>query len=467
MSRRVVGRFVDYSNVKTLGKKECEKKGFKYYNQKDFQGCFQKIPNIIIVDEKTDKITIATTLKPGLSFEIKKIKSKVSKLPSRVKAVIATSPLKNFIEVGYVLLSVNGEKELNKDKIYKNVGNNKFNVYVFKKPSFKNKEDLIETKKTIDKKIKSEYADNLGVKQFRTYTEEIKQIEKGVSKKGKEFFKKKRGSKIPEEYENSFEQVQSSRKPGVEKCTVGNAISMIDVKKEFKRIQKLFPNSIVKNINTRYVDQGEDGRCTFAGVLTLLSVLNEMKLVKRFDPKKPYEYMGYMDIIKESTNMKEYIAGWENDYKSFGSEPQYTSTMLDLAKENKIFKKEFFDRLRYIPVFEGRFYNNQFWNKKKTLQWNFLRGKILKEKLYDAIPFYFENERLLKDLIDNRIPVAIGAMGHNRTAIGYNDTHVLFFDSWSRKHEQAFPEDHYKGGFSIVSNRKIFNNIREFTYLLK
>ncbi len=144
--RQVVGRFVDYSKVKTLGKKECEKKGFKYYKKNDFQGCFQKIPNIIIVDKKEDKITIATTLEHGLIFQIQKIKSKVSKLPIRVQYVIATSPLKNFIEVGYILSSVNGEKKYNKEKIDKDVRNNKFNVYVFEKPkkSVKNKEEMLE-----------------------------------------------------------------------------------------------------------------------------------------------------------------------------------------------------------------------------------------------------------------------------------------------------------------------------------
>ena len=74
---------------------------------------------------------------------------------------------------------------------------------------------------------------------------------------------------------------------------------------------------------------------------------------------------------------------------------------------------------------------------------------------------------LVERLLDGGHPIAINALEHSRVAIGYNETHLLFADSWDTKYYESngTGTDVTNAGFSVVDKWLIYTWMRDIAYV--
>ena len=77
------------------------------------------------------------------------------------------------------------------------------------------------------------------------------------------------------------------------------------------------------------------------------------------------------------------------------------------------------------------------------------------------------NRYLVERLLDGGHPIAINALEHSRVAIGYNETHLLFADSWDTKYYESngTGTDVTNAGFSVVDKWLIYTWMRDIAYV--
>ena len=131
------------------------------------------------------------------------------------------------------------------------------------------------------------------------------------------------------------------------------------------------------------------------------------------------------------------------------------------------------DGLNYIPIRSSgareKNFNISFWEDEETIR----KKYGISEKHYNAAPFVYQNMYLLETLIDSRIPVAVNALEHTRTLIGYNNNKFIFADNWGSSNKSvdvevsthyAELEDNFEAGYSTVNKWAIATNIRDLAY---
>ena len=148
--------------------------------------------------------------------------------------------------------------------------------------------------------------------------------------------------------------------------------------------------------NYKAVDQGEQGACSLVGFINLAS----------------------LNGIDISSTRGNWTRLWDNRQAM-----EDIGAMLDTFSERLNFGS-----FHYIPIngTEEIYYNKVHWNPEQC-QTHF--GITMKE--YNKAPFVFENGYLLETLLASNTPVEINALEHSRTAIAYNDEHILFADNWA------------------------------------
>ena len=75
----------------------------------------------------------------------------------------------------------------------------------------------------------------------------------------------------------------------------------------------------------------------------------------------------------------------------------------------------------------------------------------------------YENAWLIEQSIDQGRPIAINALEHCRVCVGYNDTHLLFADSWTTNYSEsnASGSDVNVAGFSVVDKWLVYVWMRD------
>lgn len=90
----------------------------------------------------------------------------------------------------------------------------------------------------------------------------------------------------------------------------------------------------------------------------------------------------------------------------------------------------------------------------------------------------FEKRRVLhlighhiESRIDRNIPVGLSFNGHARVVVAYNDTHLLFMDSWVPNSDQFVMNrrgdgymDYYIDGFSTMEKYMVYKDCRDLVY---
>ena len=179
------------------------------------------------------------------------------------------------------------------------------------------------------------------------------------------------------------------------KAAIQTSLSAAKVKAYKQQFIREFPQ--VTHIIETYkaVDQGEEGACSLVGFINLAQLSG-------------------ISISSARKNWKRY---WNNRV-----------SMEDIGEMLDTFSRKLnFGTFQYIPIngtYEG-YYNKTHW-KPSLCQQHF--GITSAE--YNKSPFVFENGYLIETLLASG-PVEINALEHSRTAIAYNDEHLLFADNWS------------------------------------
>lgn len=229
------------------------------------------------------------------------------------------------------------------------------------------------------------------------------------------------------------------------------------VKRYIKSLKDEF--KIVDGFNTeKYngIDQGEEGACSFVGFLNLTIISKKEKLLKpTYDTRKKIS------------------SSWTRIWNSFGiSSASDIGETLDKINSKKMFKTNINNHVRYLPIrsegFNENKFNKSFWVDGPHLEL-ILSKYGIDEKVYNAVPWCYQNAYLIEKLIDSGIPVEINALEHSRTCVGYNDHELLFADNWTKNYEQSSSNgtgDYFKGGFSRINKWAIYSWMRDIVYFL-
>ena len=236
-----------------------------------------------------------------------------------------------------------------------------------------------------------------------------------------------------------------------------------DLLSKFKRVESLFEHYGHSTAKWSWINQGLDGACTVASFLNLLHLTNKEKLTgKSWAGIKAKNYWQNMYF-----DMHEYI----NDRYTYNlQELRDYADMLDigLVLGRKLHKNIQTDpEFVYFPV-AGWALNERFKNK------SLLDDEEAAKKRYKD----FGERRVLhlighhiESRIDRNIPVGLSFNGHARVVVAYNDTHLLFMDSWVPNEDQFVRNrrgdgymDYYIDGFSTMEKYMVYKDCRDLIY---
>lgn len=230
---------------------------------------------------------------------------------------------------------------------------------------------------------------------------------------------------------------------------------------KFKKVESLFEHYGHSTAKWKWINQGDDGACTVASFLNLLHLTKREKLTgKSWTQMKATKYWQKMyyamnDYINDTYNLPEL-----RDY----------ADMLDigLALGRKLHKNIQNDPdFVYFPI--SGIERNE--NNKNRLM---LEDEEAAKQRYKN----FEKRRVLhlighhiESRIDRNIPVGLSFNGHARVVVAYNDTHLLFMDSWVPNSDQFVKNrrgdgymDYYIDGFSTMEKFMVYKDCRDLVY---
>ena len=194
------------------------------------------------------------------------------------------------------------------------------------------------------------------------------------------------------------------------------------VVQERRNIIETFPNAVIDVNKYNGIDQGQNGACSMVAIFNAFELHGHTKHFL----KLPYYK------VKRS---------WRKYWKP----PMQIGTLdasSDLGEALDMISKPLIkshDGLIYMPLRSEdkreQCFNEEFWKNDKNMmiqRYNIPHpGEYEKMKHIYEIAYYIENQ------IDQGIPVVINVNEHCRVAVGYNQTKLLFADSWGRKYTQS------------------------------
>ena len=222
--------------------------------------------------------------------------------------------------------------------------------------------------------------------------------------------------------------------------------------KKFPMAKKIMGDTLDKAKDL--LDQKAEGACTFVGLLNCSILSGRKTQVKKAAVQSKWPRY-WKRMVKEGRWM-------------YGS-PDLAST-LDAMLKVGILEPQ---GLNYIPVRSGgareMHYNVSFWVDEEQI----LAKYGISQADYDAAPFVYQNLNLLETLVDNGIPVAVNALEHTRTLVGYDKEKFLFADNWGPSNKTvpifvdksyAALEDDFAAGYSTISKWGIATNVRDIAF---
>ncbi|GMI39608.1 hypothetical protein TrCOL_g5037 [Triparma columacea] len=198
------------------------------------------------------------------------------------------------------------------------------------------------------------------------------------------------------------------------------------------------------------VDQGQDGACTFVGLLNLVAL------------------MGRRDLIP--VNPKRWRASW---LRLDRDQCEDLAECLDLLASKSILGTCASTGLRYIPIrSRGKremCFNPSYW-VSDPLSLADRYGASIAD--VEATPWVYHNANLVESLIDDGRAVAINFAEHTRTCVGYNEDELLFCDNWCKSYEEDADTNGtyrslFKAGLSVCGKWACYSWMREVVYVDK
>ena len=231
-----------------------------------------------------------------------------------------------------------------------------------------------------------------------------------------------------------------------------------------------FPNAIIDVMNYKGIDQGNEGSCSLVALIHVIllstnSTINDLLRVSKTKLRRSWKKYWKPQLTRSASSSSSSMTAQEAD-----SSPDLGST-IDMARSCSMFKQNILleNYLDYVPVRsqgnrEQSFNQSFFIHNEQFLT---LRYKIPKDEYKKMIQIY-ENAYLIEKSIDNGQPIAINALEHCRVCVGYNQTHLLFADSWSTNYTEsnASGSDVNVAGFSVVDKWLVYVWMRDVVSIL-
>ena len=230
-----------------------------------------------------------------------------------------------------------------------------------------------------------------------------------------------------------------------------NSISSKECEHYINALKQDFPNINSNVFEYQSVVQQDTSACSFVGFLNLLLITNNN------------------DLLNNKLNTKSKILkSWKRIWDSFNI--THSSDIAEtLDRILYLFKSsdDLVEKLEYIPIrsigYRENKYKTRFWTKNNNL---LLEKYNITIDIYNAVPTLYQNAYYVESILDKQQYILINACEHSRVCIGYNETELIFIDSWGKKYEQinTHTGDHYKGGFSRINKWIIYTWMRDMCY---
>lgn len=208
-----------------------------------------------------------------------------------------------------------------------------------------------------------------------------------------------------------------------------------------------FPNTdpnLIKNYSG--INQGSEGACSFVAFLNMIHLTGRDALFngKQWEDKK---------------QGRKKIKGVKNSWQTLWKKLQICEAAEDIADMlDRVNKAKIMDNfnlsLGYFPIRSRNNGENNFNIKIAGTNQNDTALNVQKK---------------IEGLLKQGIPVEINFAEHSRVAVGYNETHLLFADSWEDNYyeQSADKRDTNAAGFSTVEKDVVYAYAREIAYFYK
>jgi hypothetical protein len=246
----------------------------------------------------------------------------------------------------------------------------------------------------------------------------------------------------------------SEWRPG-DSCAISFDINKVASRK--KRIANDFKKSLAKspfNIQTyKQIDQGREGACTLVSLMHLIHI-------NRLDEE--IHSLGWTSI-KKVNYWRQKI--WYPIEESV-SYIMYYADMLDAGRRLAPIKKVIrHPKFRYVPIrgdgnrelmTNALFFTQDKLNGAKK---RFGIETVKNNPITTAVGHFIESQ------LDVGNVVGVAFNGHARVVVAYNQTHILFADSWGQTIDRDHANDElYVGGVSVVPKYNVYAYTRDLIY---
>jgi len=215
------------------------------------------------------------------------------------------------------------------------------------------------------------------------------------------------------------------------------------------------------NINSyKHIDQGGDGACTLVALLHLIHIndLDQVIHLKNWTNVKKQTYWKYYlwDNLES--------AAWDQDLLSI----RFFADTLDLGillRQRAIMNVVSHPKFRYVPIRGNAqrelLTNPMFFTNSaiSTARKRFGIENVERNPVTCCVGEFVEHN------LDSGNVLAVSFNGHARVAVAYNDTHLLFADSWDNTiMEESVNKEIYVGGISVVPKFNVYAYARDIVY---
>lgn len=250
------------------------------------------------------------------------------------------------------------------------------------------------------------------------------------------------------------------------KLDVSTRRDISDTEKDRAREEYMSSFAIVdmvasKMMTLKTLDQAYDGACTVASLFNLMHVNDKDHLHPKLGRRKRPMTWNQIKALKRGHGA---YFGYKVYYKIIkkideNRDVQDYQEMLQIGSSIPVISNVLADpQFRYVPI-RSRDYREAYFNKSIVT---------------NGSDFVNQVGAFIEGLLDRGIPVGMSSNGHARVAVGYNDTDLLFLDSWGDnyaveqepqrigKGEQV--QDKFKAGFSTFNKFLMYGDVRDVVY---
>lgn len=256
---------------------------------------------------------------------------------------------------------------------------------------------------------------------------------------------------------------------GQYKLNVASRRVISDDERDTTREEYMNSFYIVDKVKSRMMtlktlDQDQDGACTVASLFNLMHVNDK-------DHLHPWRGRGARRRAMTWNQIKALTVGGHGvyfGYKVFNQitkklenqrDPEDYQEMLQVGSTIPVISNVLADpQFRYVPI------------RSRKLREAYINRDIVS----DGNDFVNQIGAFIEGLLDRGIPVGMSSNGHARVAVGYNDTEMLYLDSWGDNYavEQEIQsggkgeqvQDKFKAGFSTFNKYVMYGDVRDIVY---